>query len=262
MPHSYSDVHVSIGGVSLYASSAEIQASHQVSPVRSPGYKGSLGTIPSGPQQGSASFSFLGGSPEKPGDFSNPDLIKTLIKVGGVSGYGYPTEFSVSVEPHQVVKGSGSYVFFDPIVGDFGVGGATLAEVARNTIFDGGHGSFAENAKSSAKYSFSASWDAVRLMASYCPEHVYAKDAYEEITIEGDDIGGAIGSCKDADLGDCDDDCPQICMDEETLTFTINSPCGSYTQEYSVTGPVTQSKLSISAGGVLTGSITVKKFLI
>lgn len=262
MVHSYSDVEVDIGGTSLFCSSAELQVSHDVAPVRSPGYKGSLGTIPTGEQQGSASFTFLGGCPERPTDFSDVDSIKKLIKLGGASGYGYPTSLSVDVRPHEVVGGSGSYVFFEPIVGGYGIGGGSSSTVSRSAIFDGGHGSFATGVQFSANYSFSASWNAVRLVGNYCPEHIYATDASEQITLEGYDIGGAIGSCKEAAVGECDEDCPEICMDNETLTFTINSPCGSYAQTFTVTGPVIESKLRVAEGGVLTGSITVKNFLI
>lgn len=254
MLHSFSDIDVSIAGNSFKATSAEISSSQDIQKVSVPGYKGVLGTSFSGKPKASGSFSFLGGAPSRPVDFSDIENSKVSVSVGPVSGEGILTSVSVSVQPNQPVSGSATYEFLNGISGDLGdsYSSSSNSNLGRDDIFDGGHGSASEGAKFEASYSFNMSLGEILLLGEYEPEYIYVSDAEESITISGDDIGGKI------------DGPVELCSEgvEQTLSFTIKSLCGVFSQEYSVTGVVVQSKISVGENGEVSGSITVKKHLV
>lgn len=250
----YTDVAVSVGGASVYASSASISSNMSMSPVRAVGVKGALGMVPDGPAGGEASVDIVGGMGNPIGaDLSDASAAKMAIAVGGASINGYPTSFSISMAPNEIVTASLSVQSFEAPSGGGGGGGGGSAGSGGGNIFGGGHGasSGSTGAQMRAEYNFSAGWDAIYFIGSMCPQFIYNTEGSIEATVEGPDISAAAGFS-------CSDPCPG---GGETVTFTVAGLCGSAVGTYTATGYSTGGGTSVSEGGVLSGTKTVVQFI-
>lgn len=249
----YTDVAVKIDGASVYASSANINSTLSFSPVRSVGVKGAIGMVPDGPAGGEASIDLVGGAGySPPTDLSDATKCKSVITVGGSSLNGYPTSFSISMAPNEIVTASLSLQSFESPTMGTGGGGGGSAGGGGGTIFGGGHGAAkgSSGAQMRAEYNFSAGWDAIYFIGSMCPQHIYNTEGSAEATVEGPDITGSVGFA-------CTDPCPG---GGETVSFSIGGLCGGSGGTYSVTGYSTGGGTTVSEGGVLSGTKTVVQF--
>ncbi|NDG51751.1 MAG: hypothetical protein EBY39_01835, partial [Flavobacteriia bacterium] len=252
----YSDVVVAIGDFDFFASSASMNAQKGYEAVRAVGYKGAMGVVPSGPPGGDASFEFIGSALD-PQFFAmlNPEVDGENITIGGSSGQnGLLTDMSVDVEPNQVVSSSASFQFFTPptLNPNITPRGGNI-EVADKAIVGGDllHGAGDETGIGGpafrASYSMSQSYDAIFEIGSMCPVFKYRTDGTEELTMEGDNLTATIK------------DCGVKCPETASLTLTIGGLCGN---EWSrkVLGFVTSQGVTVSEGGVLTGTMTITDF--
>jgi len=252
----YSDVVVAIGDFDFFASSASMNAQKGYEAVRAVGYKGAMGVVPSGPPGGDASFEFIGSALD-PQFFAmlNPEVDGENIVIGGSSGQnGLLTDMSVDVEPNQVVSSSASFQFFTPptLNPNITPRGGNI-EVADKAIVGGDllHGAGDETGIGGpafrASYSMSQSYDAIFEIGSMCPVFKYRTDGTEELTMEGDNLTATIK------------DCGVKCPETASLTLTIGGLCGN---EWSrkVLGFVTSQGVTVSEGGVLTGTMTITDF--
>ena len=251
---SYQNVAVSIGGVSdLFASSASMSNEVSFSSIRAVGIKGSAGMVMDGPPSSSASIDAVGGVPQPDLNMTGNNAPEINVSIGGSAGSFHPTSISSSVSPNSVASGSWAGTAFKQFAlnTNGGSGGSSSASVGE--LFKGGHGgSTSSTGNFSAEYSFSASYDALYKIGSLCPLQKYATDATEEISVDGGDISGNILSC---------DDCPSA---GGGLTFTIGSLCNKGVRlKYTISkGFSTGGTVSVSEGGVLSGSQTVVSFLV
>ena len=245
----YTDTTATIAGQTLFVSSANMSATRDYQAVRAIGYKGVLGMVPSGPPGGSASFDFTGGGPAQT---SFNKETTTAVAIGGKGGDGYCESVSITVEPNQVSNGSMSFVFFEPPDTSGGGGGGAAAN-GGGTIFSGGHGAGSSITGTAAgqrgESSFNASWDAIYKIGSFCPVFKYRSEASQSLTVEGDGISVNI------------DPCATKCPGTAGLTFTLGSLCEGNIQTYSVNGFATESSISVSTDGILSGTASVTEFL-
>jgi hypothetical protein len=251
----YTDVAISLDGASVFASSASINNSLSMSPVRAVGIKGAAGMIPDGPATAECSIDLVGGAGYTPKtDLSNAANCETVVVIGSSSGTFLPTSFSISMSPNEVVSGSFSGTSFEPIATSIGAGtGGGASGGGGSSIFTGGHGAAAgsSGADISAEYNWSASWDAIYFIGSMCPQHKYCTEGSVEATVSGNNISGAL-------TFDCSNPCPGA---GTTISFTVGSLCGGTVGTYEATGYVTGGGVEVSEGGVLTGTQTVIQFL-
>lgn len=250
----YTDVRVTLGGNSVFANSVSANSNLSLSPVRAVGIKGSAGMIPDGPAGGEVSLDMVGGAGgySPPTDLSDANNCKVTVGIGNSSPEVYPTSFSISMAPNEVVSASFAGQSFAPLNLSGASGGGGQSGAGAGTIFSGGHGasSSSSGAETSAEYSFSASWDAIYFIGSMCPQHIFCTDGSIECTVEGPNITGNISMT-------CDNPCPG----QETVSFSIGSLCGGSVGTYGCTGYSTGAGLSVSEGGVLSGSKTIIQFL-
>lgn len=250
----FSDVEVTVKGSPVYASSATVNSTMNLSPVRAVGVKGAIGMVPDGPAGGEASIDVVGGmaNPINTENLSDATKCGIGMQIGGSSIEGYPTSFSVSMSPNEVVTSSLSVQSFEPPAMGTGGGGGGTPGAGGSEIFTGGHGAAAGStgAQISAEYNFSCGWDAIYFIGSMCPVHIYNTEGSAEATVEGPDITGSVGFI-------CSNPCPG---GGETVSFTVGSLCGGTIGNYSVTGYSTGGGTSVSEGGVLSGTKTVVQF--
>lgn len=250
----YTDVEIKLDGSDVFASSASANSNLSMSAVRAIGIKGAAGMIPDGPAGGDVTLDMVGGAGgySPPTDLSDADSCMVSVGIGGDGIDVYPTSFSISMAPNEVVSASFGGQSFEAldVSGSGGSGGK--AGAGGGTIFEGGHGASAgsSGAQTSAEYSFSASWDAIYFIGSMCPQFIYATDGSIECTVEGPDITSSLGM-------DCDNPCP----DQTSVSFSIGMLCGGSAGTYSCTGYPTGGGISVSEGGVLSGTRTVVQFL-
>ena len=77
----YTDVAISLDGASVFASSASINNSLSMSPVRAVGIKGAAGMIPDGPATAECSIDLVGGAGYTPKtDLSNAANCETALQ--------------------------------------------------------------------------------------------------------------------------------------------------------------------------------------
>ena len=251
----YTDVSVTLEGKEIFASSVSASSNLSLSPVRAIGIQGSAGMIPDGPAGGEISLDMVGGAGGYaiPADLTDASKCITAIGFGNASLNVYPNSFSISMSPNEVVSASFAGQSFEPLDLSGADGGTGKKGVGSGTIFSGGHGAStgSSGAETNAEYSFSASWDSIYFIGSMCPVHVFCTDASVECTVEGPNITGNISMS-----------CESPCPGQETVSFTIGSLCStSSPSTYGCTGYVTSSGLSVSEGGVLSGTQTVVEFL-
>lgn len=250
----YTDVSVTLDGSQVFASSVSASNTLSMSPVKSVGIQGSAGMIPDGPAGGEANIDMVGGAGgySPPSDLSDASNCKVDLGFGGAALSVYPTSFSVSMAPNEVVSASFAGQSFEPLSLSGAGGGGGSAGAGGGTLFSGGHGAAtgSSGAETSAEYSFSASWDAIYFIGSMCPQFIYCTDGSIECTVEGPNITGNVGMT-------CDNPCPT----QDTVSFTIGVLCGGSAGTYSCTGYSTGGGLSVSEGGVLSGTKTVVQFL-
>jgi len=251
----YTDVSVSLKGKDVFASSVSASSNLSLSPVRAIGIQGSAGMIPDGPAGGEVSLDMVGGAGgyEIPEDLTDATKCKTAVGFGNATLNVYPTSFSISMAPNEVVSASFAGQSFEPLDLSKANQGSGKKGVGSATIFSGGHGASTDSsgAETNAEYSFSASWDSIYFIGSMCPVHIFCTDASVECTVEGPNITGNISMS-------CDSPCPG----QETVSFKIGSLCGTTSAStYGCTGYITSSGLSVSEGGVLSGTQTVVQFL-
>jgi len=245
----YTDTTATIAGQTLFISSANMSATRDFQPVRAIGYKGIIGMVPSGPPGGSASFDFTGGGPAQ-ATFNKETT--TAVAIGGQGGDGYCESVSITVEPNQVSNGSMSFVFFEPPNTTGGAGGGAAAS-GGGKIFDGGHGAGSSINGTAAgqrgEYSFNSSWDAIYKIGDFCPVFKYRSEATQSLSVEGDAISITI------------DPCATKCPSTAGLSFSLGSLCKGAIQTYAVNGFATESSISVSTDGILSGSASVTEFL-
>ena len=252
---SYQNVAISIGGISnLFASSASMSNEVSFSSIRAVGIKGSAGMVMDGPPTSSVSIDAVGGVPQPSYQLSANDAPEVSVNIGSSSGNFHPTSVSSSVSPNSVASGSWAGTAFKQHAIDASNGGAGgKTSGGAGSLFKGGHGASNQSTGNfSAEYSFSASYDAIYRIGSLCPMQKFTTDATEEISVDGADIGGSVLGC---------DDCPQK---TEGLQFTIGSLCNEgVNMVYRIDqGYMTGGTLSVSEGGVLSGSQTCVSFLV
>lgn len=249
----YTDVNVTLGSATVFASSASINSTLSMSPVRAVGVKGAAGMIPDGPAGGECSIDLVGGGGgySPPSDLSDANAAKVNVAVGAANGIFYPTGFSISMAPNEVVSGSFSGTMFEAPSLAVGGGAGGQPGAGGSQIFDGGHGAStgSSGGQTSAEYSFSASWDAIYFIGSMCPQYVFNTEGSAEATVEGPNISSNFSFA-------CDNPCPT----QETITFSVGSLCGGSVGSYTVTGYSTGGGVTVSEGGVLSGSKTVVQF--
>lgn len=250
----YTDVNVGLGSATVFASSASMNSTLSMSPVRAIGVKGAAGMIPDGPAGGECSIDLVGGAGgyTPPTDLSDANNCKVAVNVGSASGEFYPTSFSISMAPNEVVSGSFSAQSFEAPNISVGGGSGGTPGAGGGTIFSGGHGASAGSSggETSAEYSFSAGWDAIYFIGSMCPQHIYNTEGSAEATVEGPNISPNLSF-------QCSNPCPGA---GQTITFNIGSLCGGSAGTYTVTGYSTGGGVTVSEGGVLSGSKTVIQF--
>ena len=142
----YTDVAVLLGGAKVFASSASINNTLSMSPVRAVGIKGAAGMIPDGPAGSECSIDLVGGGGyEPPSDLSDAKNCKVAVSIGGAGGSFLPTSFSISMSPNEVVSGSFSGTSFQTTkIATAGGGGGTSGG-GGSAIFEGGHGAAASS---------------------------------------------------------------------------------------------------------------------
>ena len=256
----YSDITAALSGAgtaagtpAIYASSLSVENSLNFSPVRVLGLAKPAGMVPDGPIRGSVSLEMVGGAA---GFLPTTDMLsnglKTIVTAGGESLEGYVESFSISMAPNEVVQASLGLTAFQELKLPSGDGGSAVE--GSSSIFTGGHGAGTGGTTglTSAEFNFSAGWDAIYFIGSMCPEHIYCTEGSAEATVEGPNISESVGF-------DCEDPCPEA---NTTVSFEIGSLCGASAGSYSVTGYATGSGMSVSEGGVLSGSQTAIEFLL
>ena len=252
----YSDVVVTIGTYDFFASSASMNAQKGYEAVKAVGYKGALGVVPSGPPGGDSSFEFVGSALD-PHFFAmlDPEVDGENIEVGGSAGQnGLLTDLSVDVEPNQVVSSSASFQFFSPPTLNPNItpkGGNIMvsdkAAVGGDLLHGAGDETDIGGPAFRASYSMNQSYDAIYEIGSMCPVFKYRTDGTEELTMEGDNISASIG------------DCGVKCPETASLTLKLGGLCGNeWTRK--VLGFVTSQGVTVSEGGVLTGTMTITDF--
>ena len=250
MPQFFQDVGVTVGDFVGYATDASLSGSQSFQAVRAVGFKGSIGTVPSGPPGGSASFSFTGSSPGA-GDFltDDPENDEVDVKVGSANGKGLCDSFSISCEPNALASSTLSFMFFKPptIALGAGAGGGASADVGKSLLHGAGAGSAGGQ---SVEYSMSQSFEGIYELGSFCPIYKYRSDAEETGTVQGDDIGSAIKECADAG-----------CATEGSVTISIGAICSGGTPfTANVEGYITEQGVTVSEGGVLSGKLVVVNY--
>ncbi len=245
----YTDTTATIAGQTLFVSSANMSATRDFQAVRAIGYKGVVGMVPSGPPGGSASFDFTGGGPAQ-ATFNKE--TPTAVAIGGKGGNGYCESVSITVEPNQVSNGSMNFVFFE-VPDTTGGGGGGTAAAGGSKIFTGGHGAGSTISGTSAgqrgEYSFNSSWDAIYKIGDFCPVFKYRSEATQTLSVEGDSISVTI------------DPCSTKCPGTASLSFSLGSLCSGTIQTYAVNGFATESSISVSTDGILSGNASVTEFL-
>lgn len=252
----YSDVLVKIGEHEFFASSASMNAQKGYEGIRSVGYKGTIGVVPSGPSGGDANFEFVGSALD-PEFFEmlNPEVDGENIQIGGSAGQdGLLTDLSVDVEPNQVVTSSASFQFFAPPSLDpnttpkgGGIEVSNKATVGGDLLHGAGDGTSVGLDSFRASYSLSQGFDSIYGLGNFCPIFKYRTDGTEELTMEGDNLTGSIG--------DCGYKCPEL----TSLVLTLGGLCGGQWKRQ-VDGFITSQGVTVSEGGVLTGTMTVTDF--
>jgi len=248
----YTDVGVKFDGNDVFAGSISANNSLSMSPVRGIGIQGSAGMVPDGPVTGEISIDMTGGAggyvPKD--DLSDADSCKVPVGLGTSTNDAYPTSFTVSMSPNEVVSMSFSGQTFGPLsLGGAGSGGG---KEGAGGLFGGGHGAsqYSSGAQTSAEYSFSASWDAIYFIGSLCPQFIFCTDGSIECSVEGPDITANVAMS-------CEDPCPTT----EAVSFKVGSLCDGELGTYGCTGYATGGGLSVSEGGVLSGQRTVVQFI-
>lgn len=251
----YTDVNIGLGSATVFASSASINSTLSMSPVRAVGVKGAAGMIPDGPAGGECSLDLVGGagSYSPPLDLSDANSCKVAVNVGSATGDFYPTSFTVSMAPNEVASASFAGQSFAAPNISVGGGSGGQSGGGGSNIFSGGHGAAktSSGGETSAEYSFSAGWDAIYFIGSMCPQHIYNTEGSAEATVEGPNITPNI-------LANCNTTCPG---GGETVQFSVGSLCGGTVGTYKVIGYSIGGGVTVSEGGVLSGSKTVVQFI-
>ena len=249
MPEFFQDVGVKAGDFIGYATDASLNATQAFQAVRAVGFKGAIGTVPSGPPGGSASFSFTGSAPS-PGDFKtdDPDNDEVGVEVGGASGDGLCDSLSVSCEPNALATSSISFMFFEPpeIALSAGAGGGATGDFSKSLLHGAGSGS---SGGQSVEYSMSQSFEGIYELGSFCPIYKYRTDAEETGSVSGDDIGSAIAKCASGG-----------CATEGGVTISIGAICSGSSFSQSVNGYITEQGVTVSEGGVLSGNLVITNY--
>lgn len=252
----YSDVLVKIGEHDFFASSASMNAQKGYEGIRSIGYRGSIGIVPSGPAGGDANFEFVGSAldPEY-FELLNPEAQGENIQIGGSAGQdGLLTDLSVDVEPNQIVTSSASFQFFAPPTLDPNStpkgGGQEVSDkgaVGGDLLHGAGNGTSVGLDSFRASYSLSQGFDSIYGLGDFCPIFKYRTDGTEELTMEGDNLSGSLG------------DCGVKCSEMQSLVLQLGGLCGGNWKRQ-VNGYITSQGVTVSEGGVLTGTMTVTDF--
>jgi hypothetical protein len=244
----YSNVSVSVGGTTLYATNASLDFEVPVEGVRAVGSRNAINTIPNGPIQGTLSVEYiLAGTDPGVGIFNsiitNPGGYQgTNITFGGQSySKAYLTSHSVSVESTSIATASISLIVFAPGGGPISQGGG-----ASNTNVPIAHGAGSSIGAGAISFEYNASceWDPVFTLGSqFTATAVTFRSARQSINLRGLNAGKAIAACPG----------------EESVNVNLSALCGGGGgSSFGISqGKLVRSETSVSAGGFVEGSYEI-----
>lgn len=246
----YTNINVSIGGTSIYATNASYSFQVPVEGVRSLGQKSAINTLPSGPVEGTLNIDYLVTNSD-PGSsifdsiINNPSTYAgTAVIIGGQTfSNAYLTSHTLSAEANSVASASVSFTVFGPGGGTMSAGSAGTAQ---NIAVGHGAGSTAVTNAISFEYNATVEWEAIYLLNSQSPAGITFRSARQSINARGLNIGRAISACP---------------TNESSISVNIGAICGG---SASTTATITNGKLissesSVSANGYVEGSFEVVK---
>jgi len=124
MPIFFKNVRVAISGQNIMAQSASIDEQNSLVPIFALGYKKNNGTSPSGPIKNSFNISYTLETNKEP-NFGAINNLKNYVEssfplqivVANITGAGYLTNYSFSIEPNNVIKVNSAYDIYTPLTG-------------------------------------------------------------------------------------------------------------------------------------------------
>jgi hypothetical protein len=254
----YTNIVVSIGGITYYATQASFSVSTPLEPVYSLGNVGKITQNPTGPIKGTFSLDYHINTDGIASIFNTitsnmgSNVAGTSVSLGGQSfAKAYLTSHGANGQANQLATAKASFdLYFDTTSqalsfgsqggGTSSGGSVGLGHGANSSVTGGG----ITNATSFA-YEAQIQYDYVFKIGSITPQAVYVSRASKKLTLEGYEVSANVS----------------MCGDTATATATVSAICGNGGASYSVAGQITQAEGSVSAGQVGRGKVTVTQFI-
>lgn len=249
MATSYQNVNVSIGGNTVYATSASVSFQVPLEGVRALGNAKAIATIPTGPVQGTLDISFLVTSDPIGSIFTSitnapTAYAGTSVNIGGRAySKAYLTSYSLNGEANSIINGSASFTVFGP-----GGEAFTQASPGNNLTESIGHGSATSIPVTNGvgfDYSANIEWQPFYTLGSSLVNSVIFSSASQTLTLRGNNIGKNVTQCPV----------------KENVSFNIGAICvGGNLATVSITdGKLQSSESSVQAGGLVEGNYVITK---
>tara|TARA_R110000772_G_scaffold249530_3_gene364030 strand:+ start:16454 stop:17299 length:846 start_codon:yes stop_codon:yes gene_type:complete len=122
----FDKIKIEVEGTGIIANSASLSTSASLADIKSVGKIGTFNQIPSGPKTSFLQFSYLIDMNKEPNLIIADEIKNTLndlsyltptISIGGVSGQGYLSSFSLNGNPNSPIQANVNYTIFDELSG-------------------------------------------------------------------------------------------------------------------------------------------------
>jgi hypothetical protein len=245
----YTNVSVTVGGSSLFATSASYSFSVPIEGVRALGQKNAINEIPNGPIEGTLNIEYILTSSDIGKSIfdsiiNNPGAYQgTAVVIGGTSfPKAYLTSHSLTAEANSIVNGSLSFTVF-------GEGGGPMSQGTPGTASNVniGHGTATTAITNAISFEYNASieWEPIYILGSADAQGVTYRSAQQTINVRGFNAGRAITKCPGSD--NVNINIGAICTNTSLFSLSITN------------AKVQSSESSVNAGGYVEGSYELIK---
>ena len=214
MKINFDRIDVEVSGNFVVANSASFDTFNSLTDIRSLGKIGALNQIPNGPKMSTLNFSYLIDMNDEKvlptvdeiKNFCGDTFAPVTVSVGGLSGQGYLTDYSLNGSPNSPLQVNATYSIFDETSGS--LQGKNVVDsgdfVTRSIAHSWGlivntSSGFREEPVLNMSYRFSANWRPIYKVGLQTPFQVQLDSAEERMSFIQETHFNILYSGEDAD---------------------------------------------------------------
>lgn len=188
---------VLINNTGILANSANISSENSLQPIKSVGYRGVSSMTPVGPIGHSIDINYTVQLDKDPNfltvsglkEYNSGTLTPSIIEIGGITGFGYISNYSFNVTPNNVINANVSFACYNDFSGDLkemqysgNIGNDQNIAHSWSTFFNSNN-NYISNPILNLDYSFQANWQPIYTVLHKEARHVELISAEERVSI-------------------------------------------------------------------------------